>query len=1588
MKTIRFRAAQICALLITSVLLAQNASAECGPAPGGPTCGGSSVASVSTTGGPNVGAGNPINVITGNKYQRENDMPPLPGVLGLEIVRHYNSAYSKPGNPNGPFGRGWRLSYETEVFHNDGRIQVLQADGGRVIFDRDPKEPGLCSTINPANGAMELEEKPNGRHEYTWTWTNGRKLHFNTSGKLDRITAPTGENVRLLYNSANLLVRVVDPQNRSLNLVYFNRKTPGRFSGVQFIESPVGRFGYEYGSAKPEKSDLIDKAQLLANMVRVHSPTGNVSRFYHHENPRMPWLLTGISVETMGSDNKAVATRIATYGYDSDGRANLSMRTGGVDKVALDTSVAGKTVLTNSLGQKTTYTHSTIGGEHRLLEVRGVGCASCGAANVRYGYSKTGQLVETTTLTENGEPTATTRTELDTRGRTVSVSKTLYQKGKREPNQLQVRYEYHGDSFSPVLIARPSVVPGKEALTRIAYNQSGQPIHVSESGWVPSLGGTHVAGEIKRATRYTYATINGWSMLAKMDGPLPNGKTDSPLDSDITLFEYDNRRNYLATSKAKIRADVLEKYESREGLLTRIIEPGNRITNILAYDGARKPRLIQLPNGIKLGFEYDTYGRLLKRSMGDISEYLVYNALGELASVRQSTGQTVNFAYGADGRVNAIFDAQNNKIQINRDTEGGLLGRYLLNPDGSIAQHTDLSRIVADPEAPANATQSTAANGLPDSLVTLDNATTHFTYDRMRKLSGFTDARGARSKFMHDDFGRLVKASSPDSGTTVFRYNAADHLISKTSGFGTTQPNTIEYHHDVAGRVIGQNTSEGMTTIRYGAVGRPVKIIFPEGEEHYVYDRAAQLISHTRIIDNHHFTTRYAYNERGQLKQKTLPDGQVLRYRYHDAMHAKAGLLAGIARQDLFGQTVLLDGFNDAQDSFTRQNYQLANGTDFVRELKPSGETARIGSPEFWEENHQRDAAGRLTLRGPVGDGVTRTAYSYDRIGRLNGVARMGKDPGVQGYAYDGGGNLLDRLAGTTHTRYQIASASNRILTAQVDGRSTPYFYNAAGSITRVGETIYTWDSHQRLRTVESAGRRLAAYTYNVFGERIKKVVYAHNQSVVTYYLYDGTQLVAEAKPNEGAIAITRQYVWLEDTFGARPIALLQRNGASVNSRALQAVPDDITRAGARALQNDVFAIVVDHTGAPRVLVDEHKRAVWRAEINGYGEAIPRGDNRIGLHLRGSNQYFDEETGLHYNYRRYLDPAIGRYLSADPIGLAGGSNPYVFSDNNPIDRIDPLGLQAKPTAPISSWSIEEKLKYVIERVADQYPGELGAALKELVSPAALATTAAIFGIWGAAQFTPYGWVADIGMAGIGFLFLGAAVWDVISGIAKSSLLISDAKCESDLKEAGDILAKGLGSAVAAAGTSGVFGGASKISKLVKLIFKDSVVAQKSATAAAITQTWFGKFVPGRSRSGSTANADHLTRQPGAYPPWSMHAVTEGWLNPGTKIYMINLKNATGPGGWATSKRFTSLADARKELALLEEFKQPGPNCCVLQEYIVKAPIPMREGFAGSLTSAKPPYDSYPGGAPQWELLLDRSLNWRNYLVPTPNPKTL
>nr|MDU9044453.1 RHS repeat-associated core domain-containing protein [Candidatus Electrothrix aestuarii] len=103
------------------------------------------------------------------------------------------------------------------------------------------------------------------------------------------------------------------------------------------------------------------------------------------------------------------------------------------------------------------------------------------------------------------------------------------------------------------------------------------------------------------------------------------------------------------------------------------------------------------------------------------------------------------------------------------------------------------------------------------------------------------------------------------------------------------------------------------------------------------------------------------------------------------------------------------------------------------------------------------------------------------------------------------------------------------------------------------------------------------------------------------------------------------------------------------------------------------YYYINDHLGTPQIITNDSGSVVWKAEYLPFGKVnISVAD--IENNLRFPGQYYDAETGLHYNWNRYYDPETGRYIAADPIGLGGGMNLYAYVGSDPVNAVDPMGL--------------------------------------------------------------------------------------------------------------------------------------------------------------------------------------------------------------------------------------------------------------------------------------------------------------------------
>jgi RHS repeat-associated protein len=968
---------------------------------------------------PSPGAGNPINIMSGNKYQREEDMPALPGVLGLEIVRHYNSFFSTPGSPNGIMGRGWKLSYETEL-HVTGRVlQLTQADGTRVIFNRDPLDQSLCASANPADGRIVIRKTARG-DEYTLVSPNGRKLDFNSQGKLTQILAPTGEFVTLQYDVRGMLQKVIDPQGRTLQLRYLDKAYAARgdhFTGVVAIHSPVGRFTYEYGSELP-KGATLDKIHVVANLVKVGFPThydskqklhaytdrgvtsSSISRIYHYEDPRHPTLLTGITASGTGSDGQLINQRIGTYGYNANGLGILTVKGEparfvtdkdgkpvqppkavegtGMEQVTIDYRQPGQTVIKNSLGQETVYNYANTAFGLRLLEVRGAGCATCGEANMRYRYDRMGRLVEITRLTPAGQPIQTTKRELDYYGRVLKVSNINYRGGKPGKEQWLLRYEYQIGNPHPKLIARPSVVPGLEVQTRIAYGNTDEtqllPLQITESGYSPTMDGKSAAGALVRTMSYRY---NSEGQRIETDGPLANAKDNAgPDNSDITRSEYDPRTK----------------------LVTRRIAPGNIVTEVIERDEALRPVKVRTSDGYSV--QTATIRNNWRGQPEEISIEAERLSQGQSASERSTAAdnkliRTLRYRYDANGRLTSVTLPGNLTTRFKYDAAGHLMHRLL--PDGSLVA------MERDTEG-----RTQAINGYADSSATTGNAltTVRYQYDDWNRVARIDDAQGMRGGYQYTESGQIAAITNTLGIAMRFEYDADGLLIARVAAANSPDAAITKLSYDSHGQPIVVTDPNGVTTQqRYDDFGRKIAEVSPDrGITLYRYDVAGRLIAK---IDETQTTTRYSYDHVNRLvtlgADKEL---NLVQYRYQG--------------KHLIEVVGTIDG--NVEHATERTNYQYNALGALIQETRW---ISRVDALQKWADAEQKNASAKADKTGKTPwslPGLTFiTRNEYDDAGRM--IKQILPDGHRLTYRYNPVGDKSGNYVRKTASRPSLLSA-------------------------------------------------------------------------------------------------------------------------------------------------------------------------------------------------------------------------------------------------------------------------------------------------------------------------------------------------------------------------------------------------------------------------------------------------------------------------------------------------------------------------------------------------------------------------------------
>ncbi|WP_269465750.1 RHS repeat-associated core domain-containing protein [Paraburkholderia caribensis] len=318
---------------------------------------------------------------------------------------------------------------------------------------------------------------------------------------------------------------------------------------------------------------------------------------------------------------------------------------------------------------------------------------------------------------------------------------------------------------------------------------------------------------------------------------------------------------------------------------------------------------------------------------------------------------------------------------------------------------------------------------------------------------------------------------------------------------------------------------------------------------------------------------------------------------------------------------------------------------------------------EYLGVTYEYDAHGNLARRREPG-GLT-WLYRWDAAGRLKEARRYARPPAA--HEVDHQVRTADEIRFVTGKVQPEVSV--RLCYDAFGRRTLKEVERAGGGVDR---TVFTWDG-DLMRLEERfhetpAGRRDEGWrTYG--GVRLVR----ENPDDAYALPVAQRQHTLEAGRNQWrAVSV---YLYEPGTFV--PLARLDE---TLEQAAYLATGTDgrFVEYPART-RHATYFYQNDHLGTPQELVDESGKVVWLGRYRAWGALrgakLRDGAAETGNLIRAQGQYHDEELGLHYNRHRYYDPHSGRYISKDPIGLAGGLNEYNYC-KNPTGWVDPLGLTA------------------------------------------------------------------------------------------------------------------------------------------------------------------------------------------------------------------------------------------------------------------------------------------------------------------------
>ena len=844
---------------------------------------------------------------------------------------------------------------------------------------------------------------------------------------------------------------------------------------------------------------------------------------------------------------------------------------------------------------------------------------------------------------------------------------------------------------------------------------------------------TDVTDALGHVTKYFFDKSKGRNVVTKVEGVCSCGNAQTQLwtyDEQLnvtamtnalnqtTTYTYDANGNRLTSTDTLGTTSytyngfgqVLTRADTMGGVITNTFDAkGNLLTSkdplnnttTLTYDARGRILTATDARGKATTFTY-TSGNLTRRTdpLNNQTNY-AYDARGRLTSMTDALNQTTSYGYDSAGRVNRVTYPGSSFVTFAYDLAGRRASftdarnyttiyaydnAYRLTSETSAASQTTgygynlMSRLTSRTDALGRVTnfEYDDFNRLkktiyPTATVGTARLEERIEYDANGNIKKRIDAAGRETLFDYDTSNRLIRATDPALQMTQLEYNARSQMTAVTDALN--QRYTFDY--DALGRVTQTTRAGNAMSFEYDAVGNRTKRtdyngtvsvysyddlnrltnIAYKGDPNlgdnpiapgtsYTYDGLSRLLTAV----NETGTVTIGYDNRNRVRSVTDVTGQTVTYTY-DANSNRTGMSLG----QTLGATYSYDSINRLTQLTDNAGASFGFGYDATNKL-----TSR-SLPNNITSTFEYDRLDRLTRLKHVGSASTLADYQY-QFNTASQITQFSEPTTTRNYGYD----TIDRFTSATQTgqpseSYVYDSVGNRT----ASHRSASYGYQPFNKLVTTTTAAYAFDNNgNMLRKTDSAGTwqyywnaenqlvrvvkpgagplpyRTINYRYDALGRRVQRQM---KRGGTTDFTYDGQDVILDQK-SDGS---TTTYI----------------NGPGIDNKLKQT--SSVT---------GTHYYLQDHLGSTTALTNSSGNVSSQITYDGYGNSTSNSLTRYGF----TGRELDADTGLLYYRARWYDPQLGRFISEDPIGFAGGDvNLFGYVKNNPLNRRDPLGLMTR-----------------------------------------------------------------------------------------------------------------------------------------------------------------------------------------------------------------------------------------------------------------------------------------------------------------------